>query len=62
MALHFKAGEFYNAAVAISKSVTAALVGASVERCAREKGYSDEDAAIIADAFRALWEVGNLGY
>jgi len=60
MALNFKAGEFYAAATAISKSVTAALVGASVERRAREKGYSDTDASIIADAFRALWEVGNL--
>ena len=61
-ALFLKSGEFYHNANTISKPVTAALVGAAVERRARERGYPDEDAAVIADAFRALWEVGNLEF
>ena len=35
---------------------TSMLMGLSVEKCARERGFSDEDAAAIAETYRAIYE------
>ena len=35
---------------------TSMLMGLSVEKCARERGFSEENAAAIADTYRAIYE------
>ena len=38
------------------KSETSIIMGLAIEKCARERGFIDEDAAAIAEAYRAIYE------
>ena len=35
---------------------TSMIMGLAIEKCARERGFSDEDAAAIAETYRAVYE------
>jgi hypothetical protein len=35
---------------------TSMIMGLAIEKCARERGFSDEDAAAIAETYRAIYE------
>jgi len=45
-----------------AKSEASILIGLGVERRAKEMGFSDEDAAVIADAYRGLYEATNISF
>ena len=45
-----------------AKSEASILIGLGVERRAKEMGFSDEDAAVIADAYRGLYEATNIRF
>ena len=48
--------DYWKAAVEELKSETSILTGLAVEKCARERGFSEENAAAIADTYRAIYE------
>ena len=48
--------DYWKAAVDELKSETSILTGLAVEKCARERGFSEENAAAIADTYRAIYE------
>ena len=49
-------GERWEDAVLELKPETSILIGLAVEKCARERGFIDADAAAIAEAYRAIYE------
>ena len=44
------------------KPETSILMGLAVGKCARERGFADEDAAAIAEAYRAIYEATTVVY
>ena len=56
-------GDYVNAGDAstdYAKPEASILIGLGVEKRAKEMGFSDEDAAVIADAYRGLYEATNI--
>jgi hypothetical protein len=48
--------DYWKEAVEELKPETSIIMGLAVEKCARERGFSDEDAAAIAETYRAIYE------
>ena len=48
--------DYWKAAVEELKPETSIIMGLAVEKCARERGFSEENAAAIADTYRAIYE------
>jgi len=48
--------DYWKAAVEELKPETSILMGIAVEKCARERGFSEENAAAIADTYRGIYE------
>jgi hypothetical protein len=52
----FEFCDHWRDAVEELKSETSILMGLAIEKCARERGFIDADAAAIAEAYRAIYE------
>ena len=48
--------DYWTAAVQELKPETSIIMGLAIKKCARERGFSDEDAAAIAETYRAIYE------